>query len=116
MEKRLQPQLKIKNELDAVLKNVEVSFKSHDDRDVQTLLVYMPLDGNPDPLNKFFSVVKEGILPILSLSAQTLKDSCAYTRKVLPRDCLTKLLGNSANIPRKESLVSLSCLPYLMSI
>tara|TARA_B100001971_G_C18153971_1_gene517436 strand:+ start:80 stop:973 length:894 start_codon:yes stop_codon:yes gene_type:complete len=62
MEKRLQPQLKIKNELDAVLKNVEVSFKSHDDRDVQTLLVYMPLDGNPDPLNKFFSVVKEGIL------------------------------------------------------
>lgn len=62
MEKRLRPQLKIKEELSAVLSNVEVTFKLNDGRDVQTLLVYMPLDGHPNPLNKFFSIVKEGIL------------------------------------------------------
>lgn len=62
MSKRLQPQLLNNTELKAVLKKVNVTYKLHDKRDVETLLIYLPHDGQPDPLTQFFAAIKNGIM------------------------------------------------------
>ena len=62
MDKRLEPQLKNYDEVKAILKRVDVPFTLADGRQVDTLLIYVSPDGDPDPLTQLFATIKNGIL------------------------------------------------------
>jgi len=62
MENRLQPQLSNSDELKTVLKKVDVNYQLQDKRSVETLLIYLPHDGKPDPLTQFFAAIRNGIM------------------------------------------------------
>lgn len=60
--KFLEPQLKNSETIRAILKRVDVSFQLHDGRAVDTLLVYLPIEGGSTCYKLFFEAIKEGIL------------------------------------------------------
>lgn len=62
MDKRLQSQLKNSCEIKRLLREVEVKFQLSDKRYVETLLIYLPLDGAGNPLVEFFDVIKNGVM------------------------------------------------------
>ncbi|SMF26880.1 protein of unknown function [Alteromonadaceae bacterium Bs31] len=62
MDCQLQPQLKNASEIRDVLKEVDVSFTLADGREIQTLLVYLPIDGGVSCYSDFFDKIKDGIL------------------------------------------------------
>lgn len=62
MDKRLQPQLKNSDEIKRLLRQVEVKFQLSDKRHVETLLIYLPLDGTGNSLTEFFDAIKNGVM------------------------------------------------------
>ena len=62
MDTRLEPQLKNSAEIKSVLKKVDVTYQLTGDRDVETLLVYLPPVNDENPLANFFDAVKNGIM------------------------------------------------------
>ncbi|MEM0909546.1 MAG: DUF1837 domain-containing protein [Pseudomonadota bacterium] len=62
MDTRLKPQLQNSTEIKSILKKVDVTYKLGDGRNVETLLVFLPPGRDENPLIKFFSAVKDGIM------------------------------------------------------
>jgi len=62
METRLEPQLKNHEHIKSILKKVDVKYQLNDKRDVETLLAYLPCNGEPEPLIPFFKAIKDGIM------------------------------------------------------
>lgn len=58
----LEPQLQNADDIKSVLKKVEATFVLDDDREVQTLLVYLPTEQGVSCHEAFFEKIKEGIL------------------------------------------------------
>jgi hypothetical protein len=62
MDKRLQPQLKNSDEIKRLLRQVDVKFQLTDKRHVETLLIYLPVDGKGTSLIDFFDAIKNGVM------------------------------------------------------
>lgn len=62
MDKRLEPQLKNPKKIKNVLRQVEVSFRLSNGANVETLLIYLPLDVAGSRLSDFFDVIKDDVM------------------------------------------------------
>lgn len=62
MDYLLESQLKNADEIKSILKEASVSFELADGRDVETLLVYLPIEDGVSSYSDFFEKIKNGIL------------------------------------------------------
>lgn len=104
MEICLQPQLTNADEIRDILKEVSISFKLDDGRDVETLLVYLPAKNGKSDHSEFFEKIKEGILYNFVFSCSEVEKKLDVKSRYTPEQLFDKAVRKLSKHTAKGEL------------
>lgn len=104
MNDYLEPQLKNPDEIKKVLKEVPISFKLDDGREVTTLLVYLPSKGGNSCHLEFFKLIKESILANFAFSCSEVEEKLGIKNSKSAEDLFNKAVRKLSKHTAKGEL------------
>lgn len=104
MNDYLEPQLKNPDEIKKVLKEVPISFKLEDGRDVKTLLVYLLNNGGKSCHLEFFKLIKESILANFAFSCSEIEKKLGIKNSKSAEDLFNKAVRKLSKHTAKGEL------------
>ncbi|HAS3378836.1 TPA: DUF1837 domain-containing protein [Vibrio cholerae] len=105
MGSSLQTQLQNANKIKEILKQVHTSFKLHDGRSVETLLVYLPcVEDSKTSHDALFECIKEGILQNFVFSYKEIQKKLGSSSETAMEDLFAKAIKKLSEHTAKGEL------------
>lgn len=104
MDLYLAPQLKNATEIKNILKEVELSWQLPDGRDVETLMVYLPIIAGNTDHSDFFKELEKSLLANFVLECSEIEKKLGISNKESPQSLLKKAIRKLSQHTAKGEL------------